>query len=34
MLVRAFLAELVDPIEDAALNEALTGVIDGWLEGK
>lgn len=34
MLVRAFLAELVDPIEDAALNEALTGVIEGWLEGK
>lgn len=34
MLVRAFLAELVDPIEDAALNEALTGVIDGWLAGK
>lgn len=33
MLVRAFLAELVDPIEDAALNEALTGVIDGWLAG-
>jgi len=34
MLVRAFLAELVDPIEDAALNEALTGVIEGWLDGK
>ena len=33
MLVRAFLAELVDPIEDAALNEALTGVIEGWLAG-
>ncbi|RYE87413.1 MAG: Fe-S cluster assembly protein SufD [Hyphomicrobiales bacterium] len=34
MLVRAFLAELIDPIEDAALNEALAGVIDGWLAGK
>ncbi len=31
MLVRAFLAELIDPIEDAALNEALTAVVDGWL---
>ncbi|MGN6489731.1 MAG: Fe-S cluster assembly protein SufD [Devosia sp.] len=31
MLLRAFLAELVDPIEDEALNEALTDVIDGWL---
>lgn len=34
MLVRGFLAELVDPIEDAALAEALHGVIDGWLLGK
>ena len=33
MLVRAFLAELIDPIEDAALNEALTAVIEGWLQG-
>jgi Fe-S cluster assembly protein SufD len=33
MLIRAFLAELIDPIEDAALNEALTGVIEGWLAG-
>lgn len=33
MLVRAFLAELVDPIEDEALNEALNAVVDGWLEG-
>ncbi len=31
MLVRAFLAELVDPIEDEALNEALTAVIEEWL---
>ena len=31
MLVRAFLAELIDPIEDEALNEALTEVIEGWL---
>ena len=33
MLVRAFLAELIDPIEDEALNEALTAVVDGWLAG-
>jgi Fe-S cluster assembly protein SufD len=33
MLVRAFLAELVDPIEDEALNEALTAVVDEWLGG-
>jgi Fe-S cluster assembly protein SufD len=31
MLVRAFLAELIDPIEDEALNAVLTGVIEGWL---
>src|SRR5690606_26977079 len=31
MLVRGFIAELIDPIEDSALNEALQGVIDGWL---
>lgn len=31
MLVRAFLAELVDPIENEALNAALNGVIDRWL---
>lgn len=31
MLVRAFLAELIDPIEDEALNEALTTVIEDWL---
>ncbi|MGB3338050.1 MAG: Fe-S cluster assembly protein SufD [Devosia sp.] len=34
MLVRGFLEELVDPIEDDALAEALHGVIDGWLLGK
>ena len=34
MLVRGFLEELVDPIEDEALAEALLGVIDGWLLGK
>jgi Fe-S cluster assembly protein SufD len=33
MLVRGFIAELVDPIEDEALNEALNSVIDGWLLG-
>jgi len=31
MLVRGFLEELVDPITDEALAEALHGVIDGWL---
>ena len=34
MLVRGFIAELLDPIEDTALNEALQGVVDGWLGGK
>lgn len=33
MLTRAFLAELLDPIEEPELNEALTGVIEGWLLG-
>ena len=33
MLVRGFLEELVDPIEDEALAEALHGVIDEWLLG-
>jgi Fe-S cluster assembly protein SufD len=33
MLVRAFLAELLDPIEDAALHEALEAVTEGWLAG-
>lgn len=31
MLVRGFIAELLDPVEDDALNEALQGVVDGWL---
>jgi Fe-S cluster assembly protein SufD len=31
MLVRAFLAELVNPIENEALAAELNGVIDGWL---
>lgn len=31
MLVRGFIAELIDPIEDEALNDALQGVVDGWL---
>jgi Fe-S cluster assembly protein SufD len=31
MLVRGFIAELVDPIEDEALAEALNGIIDTWL---
>ncbi len=31
MLVRAFLAELFDPIEDEELNEALSGVVEDWL---
>lgn len=34
MLVRGFLEELVDPIENEALADALHGVIDGWLLGR
>jgi Fe-S cluster assembly protein SufD len=34
MLVRGFIAEVIDPIEDEALNEALQGVVDCWLLGK
>lgn len=34
MLVRGFVAELLDPVEDLALNEALQAVVDGWLLGK
>ena len=34
MLVRGFIAELIDPIEDETLNEALQAVVDGWLLGK
>jgi Fe-S cluster assembly protein SufD len=33
MLVRAFLAELLDPIENESLQAALQGVTDGWLAG-
>ncbi len=33
MLTRAFLAELLDPIEDEGLHTVLTGVIEGWLLG-
>ena len=33
MLVRGFIAELLDPIEDSELNEALQGIVDGWLLG-
>ena len=33
MLVRAFLAELLDPIEDESLQTALQGVVDAWLAG-
>jgi Fe-S cluster assembly protein SufD len=33
MLMRAFLAELIDPIEDEGMNAALTGVIEVWLLG-
>jgi FeS assembly protein SufD len=33
MLVRGFIAELLDPVEDEALNEALQGIVDGWLLG-
>jgi len=34
MLVRGFLEELLDPIEDEALNEALKAIVDSWLLGK
>jgi Fe-S cluster assembly protein SufD len=34
MLIRAFLAELIDPIEQPELNEALVGVIESWLAGR
>jgi len=34
MLVRGFIAEVLDPIEDEGLNEALNGIVDGWLLGK
>lgn len=34
MLVRGFIAELIDPIEDEALNLALQGIVDNWLLGK
>jgi Fe-S cluster assembly protein SufD len=33
MLVRGFIAELLDPVEDSELNEALQGIVDGWLMG-
>ena len=33
MLVRGFLEEVLDPIEDEALHEALEGVVERWLEG-
>lgn len=31
MLVRGFIAEMLDPIENEALNAALNTVVDGWL---
>jgi Fe-S cluster assembly protein SufD len=34
MLVRGFLAEVLEPITDEALNGALNGVVDDWLAGK
>ena len=34
MLVRGFIAELIDPVADEALNAALQGVVDGWLDGR
>jgi Fe-S cluster assembly protein SufD len=34
MLVRGFLEELLDPVTNEALHEALAGVVDGWLLGK
>ena len=32
MLVNAFVAEIVEELEDEALVEALEGVISAWLE--
>jgi Fe-S cluster assembly protein SufD len=34
MLVRGFIAELLDPIADEELNAVLQGVVDTWLAGK
>jgi Fe-S cluster assembly protein SufD len=34
MLVRGFIAELIDPIADPALNAALHGVVEAWLMGQ
>lgn len=34
MLIRGFIAELLEPVTDAALNEALNAVVDGWLAAK
>lgn len=34
MLVRGFIEEVLDPIEDEALSKALHVVVDGWLLGK
>jgi Fe-S cluster assembly protein SufD len=35
MLIRGFIAELIEPVEDEGLNAALQGVVDGWLiEGR
>ncbi|MCD7061097.1 Fe-S cluster assembly protein SufD [Pelagibacterium xiamenense] len=31
ILIRAFLEEIVDAVEDEALGEALSGIVDGWL---
>ncbi len=31
MLIRAFIQELLDPIKDEELNEALSGVVEEWL---
>jgi Fe-S cluster assembly protein SufD len=31
MLVRGFLEEVLDPIEDEELHEALEGVVEKWL---
>ena len=33
MLVRGFLAEVLDPLGDEPLREALRGVVDAWLVG-
>lgn len=34
MLIRGFIEELIDPVEDEALNRALHGIVEDWLMGR